>query len=218
MMATRQLARRVSRRAHRFESTSSAPITVDTHTHFLPIEWPNWAKKYGDDLTPQWPWMRKNLNGDPQRAMLMQGTAEFRPVHYACWDIPKRLADMDVDHIDHQLISATPILFQWHRPAEEGLDVARYFNDLALEMCRKEGNGRLSALCQVPLQDVDKACEEVSRACANGHVGVQIGNHHGPQDVDHPALVAFMRHCADEGVAVLVHPWDMMDSEERLGR
>jgi aminocarboxymuconate-semialdehyde decarboxylase len=47
--------------------------------------------------------------------MLMQGTSEFRPVHYACWDIPKRLADMDVDAIDHQIISATPILFQWHR-------------------------------------------------------------------------------------------------------
>ena len=59
--------------------------------------------------------MRPSEGGDPHKAMLMQGTSEFRPVHYACWDIPKRLADMDVDAIDHQIISATPILFQWHR-------------------------------------------------------------------------------------------------------
>ena len=87
--------------------------TVDVHTHFLPLSWPDWAKKYGGEAP--WPWMRPNEGGDPSRAMLMQGSSEFRPVHYACWDIPKRLADMAKDNIDHQLISATPILFQWHR-------------------------------------------------------------------------------------------------------
>jgi aminocarboxymuconate-semialdehyde decarboxylase len=69
--------------------------TVDVHTHFLPLAWPDWAQKYGGDAP--WPWMRPNEGGNPQRAMLMQGIAEFRPVHYACWDVPKRLADMAAD-------------------------------------------------------------------------------------------------------------------------
>lgn len=89
--------------------------TVDVHTHFLPLSWPDWAKKYGG--AAPWPWMRPHAGGDPTRAMLMQGGAEFRPVQNACWDVPKRLADMEADAIDHQLISATPILFQWHRCA-----------------------------------------------------------------------------------------------------
>ena len=43
-----------------------------------------------------------------------------------------------------------------------------------------------------------------------GHLGVQIGNHVGDRDLDDEGLVAFLQHCAAEGAAVLVHPWDMM--------
>lgn len=43
------------------------------------------------------------------------------------------------------------------------------------------------------------------------------GNHHGAMDLDHPALVAFLQHCAADGIPVLVHPWDMMDDRGRLG-
>lgn len=152
------------------------------------------------------------------RAMLMQGSSDFRPVISACWDMAERLDDMDRDGIDHQIISATPILFQWHRPAQAALDVARHFNDALLDMCAESPAGRVSALCQVPLQDVDVACEEASRAAAAGHVGVQIGNHHGAADLDEPQLVTFLGHCAAEEIPVLVHPWDMLDSEARLSR
>ena len=202
-------------------------ITVDMHTHVLPKSWPDFAARHGGE---DWPWMRPIEGRAPgygaipgreeasSRAMLMQGSQDFRPVISPCWDIAERLDDMARDGIDHQIISATPILFQWHRPAAVALDVARHFNTQLLEMCAEDGQGRLSALCQVPLQDVDLACEEASRAFSEGHVGVQVGNHHGPQDMDAPGLVAFLRHCAAEGIPVLVHPWDMMDSEERLSR
>ena len=179
---------------------AARPLVVDMHTHFLPLQWPDFAAKFGGE---EWPWMRPQLEGDPKRAMLMQGSTEFRPVHYACWDMAKRLEDMDRDGVDHQILSATPILFQWHRPAAEGLAVAQHFNDAALEMCAQGGPERFSALCQVPLQDIDLACQEVSRARDSGHVGVQIGNHHGTQDLDFPALVTFLNHCAAEGVPVL---------------
>ena len=62
----------------------------------------------------------------------------------------------------------------------------------------------------MPLQDLDLACREASRAKADGHVGVQIGNHLGKRDLDDRHLVDFLIHCADDGIAVLVHPWDMM--------
>ena len=57
--------------------SSAGPVTVDTHTHFLPIEWPDFAKRHGGE---EWPWMRPNEGGNPQKAMLMQGKTEFRPV------------------------------------------------------------------------------------------------------------------------------------------
>jgi aminocarboxymuconate-semialdehyde decarboxylase len=39
---------------------------------------------------------------------------------------------------------------------------------------------------------------------------VQIGNHVGERDLDDAGIVTFLQHCAAEGAAVLVHPWDML--------
>jgi aminocarboxymuconate-semialdehyde decarboxylase len=48
-----------------------------------------------------------------------------------------------------------------------------------------------------------------------GHVGVEIGNHVGDQDLDHPALIDFLIHCANVDCPVFVHPWDMDDMHGR---
>ncbi len=114
--------------------------------------------------------------------------------------------------IDLQTISATPILFAYDRPASQATDCAVLFNDLSLEICGK-GKDRLLSLCQVPLQDTDAACKVLSQAMQDGHVGVQIGNHVGERNLDDEGLITFLQHCADEGAAVLVHPWDMLARE-----
>jgi aminocarboxymuconate-semialdehyde decarboxylase len=120
-----------------------------------------------------------------------------------------RLEDMDRDGIETQIVSATPVLFAYGREAKDALDCARYFNDFALEFCAPSG-GRLKALCQVPLQDIAASCAELTRCMRAGHVGVQIGNHVSDKNLDDPGILDFLRHCAQEGAAVLVHPWDMM--------
>ena len=55
----------------------------------------------------------------------------------------------------------------------------------------------------------------LARCMQAGHIGVQIGNHVGPKNLDDPGIVTFLHHCADVGAAVLVHPWDMM-AQERM--
>lgn len=176
---------------------------IDMHSHFLPETWPDLAERYG---SPDWPWMRHNAAG---KAMLMVGDREFRPVYDACWSASRRLEEMDRDGIDLQVISATPILFAYDRPAADAADCAQLFNDLALEICA-QGDGRLLSLCQVPMQDIDAACKLLSRAMREGHVGVQIGSHVNGRNLDDEGVITFLQHCADEGAAVLVHPWDMM--------
>lgn len=180
--------------------------SIDMHTHFFPREWEDLGKRFG---TPDWPWM-KHL--DAGKAMVMVGDREFRPVYSACWDADKRLEEMDRDGIDLQVMCATPALFAYARPAEQSLYCAQLFNDAALELAGR-GKGRLKTLCQVPLQNTDAACRELSRAMRAGHLGVQIGNHVGDRDLDDEGIVAFLQHCAAEGAAVLVHPWDMMGGE-----
>jgi aminocarboxymuconate-semialdehyde decarboxylase len=177
--------------------------TVDIHAHFFPESWPDFSANFG---TSDWPWL-KHLGGG--EAMVMVGDREFRRIPQVCWDPIARLEELERQGVDVQVISATPVLFSYHRPAEQALEVARFFNDAALEMCR-QGKGRLRPLCQVPLQNIDASCAELTRCMKAGHVGVQIGNHVGQRNLDDPGIVTFLHHCADEGAPVLVHPWDMM--------
>ena len=83
-------------------------------------------------------------------------------------------------------------------------------------MCA-QSNGRISALAQVPLQDIDASCREIERAIAQGHLGVQIGNHVADRDLDDEGLITFLQHCASIDAPVLVHPWDML-GRERMDR
>jgi aminocarboxymuconate-semialdehyde decarboxylase len=176
---------------------------IDIHNHFFPRSGPDLAARYG---TPDWPWIRHTEAG---KAEIMVGDRFFRQIYAACWDPAVRLDEMDRDGVDMQVLSATPVLFAYERPVEHALDCARLFNDAALELC-VQGKGRLKSLCQVPLQDIDASCKELSRCMRAGHLGVQIGNHVGEKNLDDPGIVTFLQHCADEGAAVLVHPWDML--------
>ncbi|MGC4250336.1 MAG: amidohydrolase family protein [Sphingobium sp.] len=179
------------------------PGIVDIHTHFFPRSWPDLAERFGGD---DWPWMRHDDEGT---ATVMIGRRPFRPVYNACWDAGVRLSEMDRDGVDQQLLCATPVLFGYGRPVHQALELARIFNDAALEIC-DAGEGRLHALCQVPLQDTDAAVRELERCVAAGHRGVQIGNHVGDRDLDHEALIAFLERAAELDASVLVHPWDML--------
>ncbi len=179
---------------------------IDIHNHFFPSSWPDLAARYG---TPNWPWIKHT---DAGHADIMVGDSFFRHIYSACWDPEVRLQEMDRDAVDLQVMSATPVLFAYERPVEHALDCARLFNDAALELCNR-GKGRLKSLCQVPMQDIDVACKELSRCMRSGHLGVQIGNHVGDKNLDDPGVVNFLHHCADEGAAVLVHPWEMFGRE-----
>jgi len=147
--------------------------------------------------------------------MILLGDTEFRKISSNCWNADERLADMDTDGVDIQVLSPTPVFFSYDRSADDATKIARIFNDLALEIAAP--SDRLVPFCQVPLQDTDAACAEVERSIANGHRGVEIGNHVGDRDLDDEGVVTFLQHCTSLGVPVFVHPWDM-HSSQRLDR
>ena len=183
---------------------------IDIHSHYVPREWPDLAASCGGS---DWPSLRVD---SPTEATIMLGEKEFRRITDACWNADRRLADMDTDGVDIQVVSPTPVFFSYGRSAEAATQVSAIFNDLALEITGQSPD-RLVPFCQVPLQDVDAACRELDRSMANGHRGVEIGNHVGDHDLDDEAVVAFLQHCAQTSVPVFVHPWDMPTSA-RLDR
>jgi aminocarboxymuconate-semialdehyde decarboxylase len=177
---------------------------IDVHSHYVPFGWP--------DLGPAAPWLRIESE---REAMIMLGSSEFRRIGAHCWDADVRLADMDADGVDVQVVSPTPVFFSYGEDADQATKIARIMNDRALEICAC--SDRLLPFCQVPLQDSDAACRELDRCLEAGHVGVEIGNHVGDRDLDDPGAVAFLQHAAAVGAPVFVHPWDM-PSHPRVDR
>lgn len=182
---------------------------VDIHSHFFPPI--TQAEAAALDVQGA-PWLRIE---DNEHGMIMTGEKPFRPVYSALWDPARRIEEMDRSGVDVQLMSATPVMFGYRYPIAQALPWAERMNDYAIELCG-HNPARLKALAQVPLQDIDAACREASRAKAIGHVGVQIGNHLGSLDLDDEGLLSFLTHCANESIPLLVHPWDMMGGEARM--
>ncbi|GAC1032299.1 amidohydrolase family protein [Pseudomonas sp. No.21] len=180
-------------------------MKIDIHSHFFPTITREEAARLNPERAP---W----LHSDGPSGQIMVGDKPFRPVHDVLWDPVRRIEHLDEQGLDIQIMCATPVMFAYDAPIERALPWAQLMNDRALEMTARAPD-RLKVLAQVPLQDIDAACREASRAKAAGHVGVQIGNHVGNHDLDHDNLVTFLSHCANDGIPVLVHPWDMMGGE-----
>jgi len=180
--------------------------TIDIHTHWFPEKWPDLGKRFGGQ---DWPSIRHSGNG---KADVCLGEKPFRKIDARCWDAACRLEQMERNKVDVQLISPTPVMFSYQRPAEQAAEVCKIFNDLLLEFCAKSP-GRFRPLCQVPLQEPKLAAKELDRCMQAGHLGVEIGNHVGLKNLDDPGILDFLAHCAQAGAAVFVHPWDMMACE-----
>ncbi|OUM02230.1 amidohydrolase family protein [Variovorax sp. JS1663] len=180
------------------------PKKIDMHAHHFPRIDREEAKLLSAQSGA---WLRIDAGGD--HGQIMRGDAPFRPVDRVLWDAHARLEDLDRQGVDIQISCATPVMFGYGAPPRVAADWCARMNDHALEFASADPS-RLKVLAQVPLQDLELACIEATRATRAGHVGVQIGNHLGDRDMDDEQLVAFLTHCANEGIAVLVHPWDMM--------
>lgn len=179
-------------------------MRIDIHSHFFPQISRQEAFAANADHAP---WLA--IDADGSNGHIMVSDQAFRPVQRVLWDADARVRELNQHGVDLQIVSATPVMFGYQWPASTAASWARLMNERAVEFCSGHPT-RLKALGQVPLQDLDLACAEASRAMAMGCVGVQIGNHVADKDMDDEQLVEFLIHCAKEDIPLLVHPWDMM--------
>ncbi|RJL32625.1 amidohydrolase family protein [Bailinhaonella thermotolerans] len=185
-------------------------MVIDVHAHVFPPITRAESRVLDDE---DGPWLRA---GDDGAGMMMSGSEEYRPVTAGLWDPAARLAAMDAAGVDAQAVSSTPLMFGYGAEPGRAAAWCDLVNARILEHCAADP-ARLLPLCQVPLQDVARACETVTRAKAAGHRGVHIGNHAGDRYPDDGEIVEFLAHCAHEGMPVLVHPWDMLAPERMRG-
>jgi uncharacterized protein len=121
-------------------------------------------------------------------------------------DLDRRLADMDAEGIDVQVLFGGLIIgLSTYDDVDFAADVARAYNDWLIDKVCGHAPERLKAVAAVPLQDVDRAIDEMQRAIGKGAVAVTIPPVLGSRNLDDPALLPFFEAAGDAGAAVTVH-------------
>lgn len=169
-------------------------MTVDVHAHFL-----------GPDLPPPTnPAAPRLVVDDADGGRILRGDTLFRRVTASLWDVPRRLAEMDLAGVSHQVISPVPVTME-HAVGDTAY--ARAQNEAVAAACAASG-GRLLGLACLPLHDARAAVAELDRSRGAGLLGVEIGTRVGRRDLDDPSLAPVWDALAASGTAVFVHPVD----------
>jgi aminocarboxymuconate-semialdehyde decarboxylase len=137
----------------------------------------------------------------------------FREVEDNCWSAERRIEECDEFNVNVQVLSTVPVMFSyWAKPAD-GAEVSKVLNDGIAEIVA-EFPKRFVGLGTVPMQDVRLAIKELERTKELGLAGVQIGSNVNQKNLGEAQFFDFFAACEEMGMAVFVHPWEMMGEKE----
>ena len=181
-------------------------FTIDTHTHIIPEQLPDFTKKfgYGEFITLD--------HHEPGKAWMMQGSKRFREILANCWDPEVRLREMEQHQADMQVICTIPVMFSYWAQAQDCLELSRFLNDDIAATVNKHP-GKFIGLATVPMQDTAMAIKELERCMKNGFRGVQIGSNVNNLNLGEAQFSEFFAACESLNAAILIHPWQMMGQE-----
>jgi aminocarboxymuconate-semialdehyde decarboxylase len=140
-------------------------------------------------------------------------------------DLDRRLADMDAQGVDVQLVSPSPSHFYYFAGEELSLKLAKQANQAVREFVDRAPE-RLNGLGLVPLQHPALMVEALDHAVLEcGLLGVEIGSfaatpgdpERGTVELSTPRLEPFWSRAEELGALVFLHPFGC-SLDERLDR
>ena len=182
-------------------------LKIDVHTHILPRDIPRWKDRFGYGGFI-------GLEHHGCSATMVRDDGErFRDVDENCWSADRRLEECDAEEVSVQVLSTVPVMFSYWAKPEHTSELAVFLNDHIAEIVA-EYPLRFVGLGTVPLQDPAMAVRELERAKSIGLSGVQIGTNVNQLNLSEPGFFDFFEACQELGMAVFVHPWDMMGEQD----
>lgn len=173
---------------------------IDVHAHLAPqILWR--AFENGAD----WHGMQYETRGDAEfivgngkRILINSPKIRYTP--------EQRLADMDAEGTDVQVVSIHTPLFPYHWDAPAAVEASREVNDEIAGMT-KQWPDRFAGLATLPMQDVDAAIAELERAVrVLGLKGAELDMVVNGLNWDEPQFLPLFKAAEDLGALLFFHP------------
>lgn len=199
-------------------------LCIDTHTHIIPKNLPNFKKMFGYDGFIKMDYSCKHSKKKNKCDMILDNNKFFRTINSNCWDIDVRNKECLKNKVSHQILSTIPVMFSYWAKPIDCLTVCQFLNNDLINLCnnqfKKYNNSQTSfhGLCSVPLQDTELACIELDRCMKLGFKGVMIGSHIESSNknglkknlnLGDKRLEKFWKKCEELNAVIFVHPWDM---------
>lgn len=178
-------------------------LKIDSHTHIIPKKMPNWTEKfgYGDFI-----YLQHHKRGV---AKMMRGNQFFREIKENAWNPTLRIREYEAFNTQVQVVCTIPVMFSYWAKPLDCLELSKFLNDHIASLADKYPRQYIG-LATVPMQDAELAIKELERCKKNGLKGIQIGSNINDENLNEDRFFPIFEACERLGLAVLVHPWDMM--------
>ncbi len=185
-------------------------LKIDSHTHILPKKMPNWSEKfgYGDFI-----YLQHHKRGF---AKMMRGNQFFREIAENCWNADLRIEEYETHNTGVQVVCTIPVMFSYWAKPMDTLSLSKYLNDHLGKLVAKHPRHYVG-LGTLPMQDTELSIKELERCKKIGLHGIQIGSNINDENLNEERFFPIFEACEKLGMAVMVHPWNMM-GEKNMSR
>jgi aminocarboxymuconate-semialdehyde decarboxylase len=176
------------------------PRLIDIHCHVVPRSLPD--DPTGGQITA---WPSIHCEACAREAMVKVGGRPFREIDDRSWDPAARIADMDAEGIDVQVISPMPELLAYWIDAPAAVELNRRCNDAIAEMTAARSD-RFHGLGAVPLQDPDLAAREIADLKGRfGLRGLEFGSNVAGVYLGDPRFDPVFAAAQENDLSIFVH-------------
>ncbi|AIV38500.1 amidohydrolase [Streptomyces sp. R1] len=188
-----------------------SPPTVDVHAHVLLPE--------VDALVAGLPGHAGVKELDARRngsAALAVSGPMVRERFPRLTDVTVRLASMDAQAVDVQVVSPSPSHYHYWTGEDTAEKLYRLANEATAAHCSAAPE-RLRGLGLVPLQHPEQAVRALDHALAQGLIGVEISSHAPGRELSDAAYEPLWSRAEETGALLFLHPFGCT-LDERLDR